>query len=243
MQSNDHIQNELKELHSILAGVSNKNVYTVPDNYFEVLSLDILLAINPESNKIYDDRTVPVGYFDSLAETILNKINAAEIITQDASPLLASLKGINVYRVPESYFDNLTSSIINKLAQPAKVVVMKKRMSFFNYAAAAVITGIMGLSIMSIYNKRETGELNSKPGMVMAQAKNILKTNNFDAVLATVTDAEIVKYLHKSGQDVNAALVASIADDKNLPDQIDYLTDDKTLDNLLNGLNIVETTN
>ena len=230
MHSNDTIQNELKELNSILAGISNENVYTVPMGYFEVLSHDILLGIKEQTTAVVDINTVPAGYFDGLADTIMGRIKADD----DESVLLAGLKGINVYRVPQEYFDDLATNIVNKLQQPAKVVVMEKRSSFFRYAAAAVITGIMGLSVIAVFDKKE------KNGLVQSNSEMAF---NFDEALSTVTDADIVSYLQKDGQDINAALVASIADDKNLPDQVDYLTDDKTLDNLLNELKASESTN
>ena len=231
MHSNDTIQNELKELNSILAGISNENVYTVPMGYFEVLSYDILLGIKEQITAVADKSTVPAGYFDGLADTILGKIRTG---IDDETGLLAGLKGINVYRVPQGYFDDLAISIVNKLQQPAKVVVMERRSSFFRYAAAAVITGMMGLSVISVFDKNEkNGSIQSGTEMAF----------NFDEALSTVTDADIVSYLQKDGQDVNAALVASVTDDKNLPDQVDYLTDDKTLDNLLDELKASEPTN
>ena len=110
---------------------------------------------------------------------------------------------------------------------------MQKRASFFRYAAAAVITGFIGLSVISIFDKKgETDFIRPKTETAF----------NFDEAFSKLTDADIVNYLQKDGQDVNAALVASISDDKSLPDQEDYLTDENTLDNLLNQLKAVEST-
>ncbi|MEP7163505.1 MAG: hypothetical protein ABI741_02365 [Ferruginibacter sp.] len=231
MQSNDTIKKELKELNSILAGIPNTNVYRVPDGYFDVLSHDILLAVRQPAKEAADNSSVPAGYFDGLAGTIMGKIRAG---ADEGSALLAGLKGINVYRVPPGYFNNLSAEIVNKLPQPAKVVVMEKRSSFFRYAAAAVITGIIGLSVISVFDKKgETGSTRPNPEMAI----------DIDKGLSTVADQDIVSYLQTSGMDVNAALVASVTDDKNLPEQLDYLTDDKTLDNLLSELNASESTN
>jgi len=238
MHSNDTIQNELKELNSILAGISNKNVYTVPDGYFDVLSHDILMAVQQQDIQVTDNSTVPVGYFDGLADSIMNKIKARSA-EAESSELLAGLKGINVYRVPAGYFENLATNITARLHQPAKVIVMERRSSFFRYAAAAAITGIIGLSVFSIFNKKDKTD-SMLPGTEIASVTNI---KNIDEAFSTLNDADIVTYLQKEGQDVNAALVASVADDKNLPDQLDYMTDDKTLDNLLSELKIAETTN
>jgi len=147
--------------------------------------------------------------------------------------LLDLLKRVNPYSVPDGYFDVLAGDILTRLPQPSKVIVMGKRFSFFNYAAAAVITGILGICVISIVDKRQQEEI-LPVTYPMANVKQI----SFDEALATVSDDDIVAYLQKNGEDVNAALVASTIEDNNLPEQVDYLTDDKTLDNLLNELNI-----
>ena len=236
MHSNDSIQNELKELNSILVNISNRNVYTVPAGYFDVLSHDILLALREQIINVADNSSVPAGYFDGLADAIMGKIKAGAADDTEGSALLSSLKGINVYQVPQGYFDRLAADIVNKLPQPAKVVVMEKRSSFFRYAAAAVITGIIGLSVISVFDKKQATDPSSTDATSIAAV-------NIDDELLKVNDNDIVNYLKESGEDVNAALVASISDDKNLPDQVDYLTDEKTLDNLLSELKASESTN
>ena len=228
MHSNLTIQNELKELNSILAGISNTNVYTVPDGYFEAMALDILNTLQQVSD-ISPNAAVPEGYFEGLADGIMNKIKDGLAMKDEGSALLSTVKNINPYTVPHGYFEALAGNIVNQLPQPAKVIVMRKRSSFFNYAAAAVITGILGLSVVSIVDKRQQDKIFPETA-----ALNL----NFDEALANVSDDDIVAYLQKGGEDVNAALVASASEDKNLPEQVDYLTDDKTLDNLLNELNI-----
>ena len=228
MHSNLTIQNELKELNSILAGISNTNVYTVPDGYFEAMALDILNTLQQVSG-ISPNAAVPEGYFEGLADGIMNKIKDGLAMKDEGSALLSTVKNVNPYTVPHGYFEALAGNIVNQLPQPAKVIVMRKRSSFFNYAAAAVITGILGLSVVSIVDKRQQDKILSETA-----ALNL----NFDEALANVSDDDIVAYLQKGGEDVNAALVASASEDKNLPEQVDYLTDDKTLDNLLNELNI-----
>lgn len=193
-----------------------------------VVSFLPLKALNPY--------TVPGGYFDTLADNVLAGINA-EFISN-----ILPQKAVNPYTVPTGYFEGLSNSIAAKLPQPAKVISMGKR-SMFRYAAAAVITGVLGLSVISIFDKKETGTIAPASIEVMAKANEIISTNSFEKELASISDADLVKYLEQGGEDVNAALVASVADDKNLPDQVDYLTDDKTLDNLLSELKLDESTN
>ena len=272
MHSNPEIYNELKELNSLLAEISNRNLYSVPEGYFNVLSEDVLLAVNENSPIEMQGSEVPAGYFDGLADSIMSRINASS--DDDISPLLANLKGIRVfdtpegyfesvpeaimgkirineaedevsplldglknirvYEVPAGYFNELPGTILKKISGPAKVVTMQKRPSFFRYAAAAAITGILGISLFSVFDNKKTAD----PEPISVASKV-----NLDEGLSNVSDNDIVNYLKESGMDVDAALVASVSDEGNLPDQVDYFTDDKTLDNLLNELKPEQSTN
>ena len=273
MHSNLTIQNELNELNSILAGIPNTNIYTVPDGYFEAMLQDILHTVHQPSPFMNSNTDIPTGYFEGLADVIMNKIKDASATEAAESPLLLSLKSLptyevppgyfegfsaetmdrintpaaesegstwlhalknnNTYSVPQRYFNGLATDIISKLPVPAKVIVMRKRSSFFNYAAAAVITGLLGLSLVSVLNNKNTDTTQVQTAMVESNIDE-----GIDKALSTVSDADIVAYLKESGEDVNAALVASVSETNNLPEQVDYLTDDKTLDNLLQNLNI-----
>jgi hypothetical protein len=72
----------------------------------------------------------------------------------------------------------------------------------------------------------------------MKEAKQILKNGSFDEELNTVSDAAIVNFLESKGQDVEAALVASLTNEKDLPTADDYLFDDNTLDNVLKTIDL-----
>jgi hypothetical protein len=243
MHKNVMIYTELKELNSWLADVSNKNVFTVPDAYFDSLSADILQSIsnlNPMNE--FDipvlNMQVPDGYFDELAEEIMNKIKAHDIETsleQDYPPFLAAIRHQNVFKVPDGYFDNVAKNILNKLQQqPAKVVDMKPRRSFFKYAVAAAMTGVIGLSVFSTFNKKNIG--NIEPGFsftIIKTGNEILKNNSFDKMMEALNEDEIVNYLKNDGEDVNAALVASLMDEQSLPNEDAYFFDEKVLDNFL----------
>ncbi len=87
MNENNQIQKELAELNSLLANSGREQVYTVP-----------------------------LGYFDTLAEQVIKRIKAGkmesaadEIAT--LSPLLGSLKAVNPYSVPAGYFGTLETSL------------------------------------------------------------------------------------------------------------------------------------
>ena len=51
--------------------------------------------------------------------------------------------------------------------------------------------------------------------------------------IATLSDEEIIKYLEKTGNDVDNEVLTTNIDDNALPTPNDYLMDEKTLDNYI----------
>lgn len=238
---------------------TTQNAFSVPDGYFEGLSNSILDKIRAsENNEVLDEMsqlsstiagignanvfTVAPTYFGELDSTILQSIYASEcneVIDEmtKLSPTVAAIGNKNVYTAPQGYFDGLRFANTE-----APVVKMQKQTavrSFFKYAVAAVVTGLLGISVYTFVNKplkpdMQTAALNK----VMKQADEIIKNNSFDVTLEAISDKDLEKYLTNNGEDVNAALVAATAEDVQLPNAEDYLFDDKTLDNFLNENNL-----
>ena len=232
------------------SGAGNSNAgMQVPEGYFDGLAGTIMARIKMEEvtdsqvlpgylqhTNVYE---VPQGYFEQLPAAIMAKLQQGhqENEGDEFSAILSAAKGINVYQVPDGYFDGFASTVTKQITQPAKVVSMGKRPTVFRYAAAAVITGILGFSLFSIFKSSDTG-ISEERAAIVQQGKQIAIENRFDSELETITDDEIVQYLTNSGQDVNAALVASVTDEQMLPEQDEYMFDDKTLDKFLTDLNI-----
>lgn len=240
-------ENELKVLSPSLAAIEKINVFTVPKGYFDQLTADILMGIENEysinKNAVTNiTEAVPEGYFESLPGTILNKIKALE--TEDAatelrtlSPMLYSIQDENVFKVPGGYFENLSDDILDKVKPAAKVVNMERRSrTFFKYAVAAVFTGLMALGVFKF---ADTTKQSALPEYVTAG----LQVENVDEELASISDAEIVKFLEESGTDVKAAIVANSIDANELPAQEDYLLDEQALDKYLNSIHVDELKN
>lgn len=227
MKRNEKIQHELTEISLEIAGIDPVNVFTVPEGYFENFAEECaaLVQVSPSIDQYSIPQQVPSGYFDHLATEILAKIKS-----EDAEmPSFGKLK--HPFTVPENYFKNVSSEILQKI-RPAKVIKMQTH--FFRYAAAAVITGILGLSLFNLSDKKDSVEPN-----IVAYAQNgSIKEDAIDKALESVKDEEIVSYLSATGQDVNAALVASVIDENNLPSSEDYLLDENTLKEFLNENNI-----
>jgi hypothetical protein len=93
MTNRNIILNELAELESTLIGHSPQNIYAVPD-----------------------------GYFEGLADQILNRIKALEAIDAKEelvylSPLLSDISKEMPYSVPEDYFQNFSSGMLQRLRE------------------------------------------------------------------------------------------------------------------------------
>jgi hypothetical protein len=243
MENRKDILNELVVISPTIAALEKVNVFTVPQGYFECLSADILMGIETENGSIKTPSLagdVPAGYFDSLAGSILAKIKTQQSADADTemralSPMLYSIQNEKVYEVPTGYFEGLSQSVLSALNPPVKVVSMKRRTAvFFKYAVAAAFTGMMALGVFKFTGSpAENVEL---PGYVT----DGLKVQDIDLELATIADADIVKFLEANGTDVKTAMVAGSVDENTLPSQEDYLMDEKTLDKYLNSINIDE---
>ncbi|RYD81618.1 MAG: hypothetical protein EOP53_05900 [Sphingobacteriales bacterium] len=154
------------------------------------------------------------------------------------SETVAAIGNKNIFTVPAGYFEGITD-IITKQTAPAKVVSMNPRRSIVRYAAAAVVAGIIAMSAIFIFNKTDQPALSTENIAAIESAENIIKTNSFDKEMASLNDADIVNFLESKGQDVNAALVASLTEDeKVLPDADAYLFDENTLNQIMKDLDL-----
>ena len=240
MNNREDIFMEINNISASVAAIPFVNVFTVEETYFsklpEIITSQINIGndINPAKNL-----TVPEGYFESLAGNILNKIYALEndvtAELNEISPLIAGIENKETFTVPARYFDELT--FLSRQKQTTKIIAFDKSRSFFKYAAAAMITGLLGLGIVNIFDNDNTATNITTTAQVTTGTNlhnTVIMNESFDEAMKSVTDIEIEEYLQQSGQDVNAALVASSTDDTDkLPEVTDYLLDENVLENYL----------
>jgi hypothetical protein len=247
VQLNKEILNELKAISPLLAEMERINVFTVPGGYFNAFASNLAdrLEFGEDAGRIAKVATpfaAPEGYFENLSHNIMSAIKADDSgnvnESNEISPVFTELKHKNPFTVPVGYFENLPAVILSKLPKEAKLVNMR-RPAFIRYAVAAVITGILGLSLFTVFdNKKGNETLPQYSAQVMQQANQIVQSNSFDKELDALSGKDIEQYLKQSGQNVEAALVASVTDDANLPSQDEYLYNDNTLDELLKTINL-----
>lgn len=239
MNNANDILFELKELGSALPGmVCNANIFQIPDLYFEELPAHIMLQIHAEKNKY----NVPDGYFNGLSDQIMQKIKASEHIEDsgfaeelgEISPLLASIEKTNPFVVPAGYFESFSEVILTsgKIRTQAKVIKMRTMSASIRYLVAAAFAGLVGFSLFTMFTNNNTQP--SVNSTAMAEAQTIIAKGSFDSELATLTAGDIEKYLEDSGHDPDAAVAASTINETNLPDELDYLLNENTLNDFLN---------
>jgi hypothetical protein len=244
MKNAEDTYSELKEISPFLAGVERRNVFSVPEGYFSMLSLRLLekskensLTSLPASEPVFSD--VPEGYFESLPEIILKKIKSPELINAsdelgELSPVLYAIQSENVFLVPRGYFQNFPDQI-TRIVNPARVVPIKKRNSVWNYAVAAVLSGVMAVSALWISNKSQQNTLtanNTLPAYIKeaGQYKNEQQINE---AISKLADDDIIKYLETTGNTADEELLTTIVKTNDLPSEEDYLVNEKALESFL----------
>lgn len=120
MENINYIQEELKSLSTIVAGLDKVNVFTTPSNYFNNIAGNVLKLITKESiedSAIIDSAlSVPVGYFDQLAGNILQKINEIAVVKDNLEQFSAiTLSKTNLFEVPHNYFEGIAKNVLAKI--------------------------------------------------------------------------------------------------------------------------------
>ena len=247
MEKGKDILNELNGISPAVAAVPFINVFKVHPGYFEAIETELKARISADG--FYGSKpsfSIPHGYFDGLAGSILQKIKAEENETggelNAISTLVAGIGNENVYTVPQGYFEGLNFVPVKEQAKLVQMNPSRSR-SIFKYAAAAVITGLLGISVINITGHRDSLKM-TDPKLtasveVQQKANDILKNGTMETEFNNLSDKEIDQYFSENGQDVNAAMVASsVKDDNKLPEASDYLLDENTLDNYLKENNL-----
>ncbi len=254
-------EEELRNLSTLLHALKGENIFSVPQGYFESFAGNLISHLKSEnaedelsnlSPTLYALKnenvfSVPQGYFESLAVNIFKRLESAREESAEEelrilSPMLYAIKGENVFSVPRGYFDSLAKDIVEKVnPQPAKVVTMKRN-SWFKYAAAAIVTGVIAVSSLLIFNNNsgKTGEHTTAVSTVLPdyikasfQYKNEADLN---AGIAKLSDDDIIKYLEENGNIMDNELLTNNTDVSEMPSQTDYLSDEDALNKYLDKI-------
>ncbi|MBW7890903.1 MAG: hypothetical protein H3C48_07740 [Chitinophagaceae bacterium] len=132
MTHDTDIEKELRALSPTIADIEKRDIFSVPEGYFNDFPLGILAQIK-------------------LQEPEMDKPALEEI--SELSPVLAALKGKNVFEVPGGYFQAFLEKLADKRKQETEGAVIvdinrgRKRV-WRNYAVAAAVLGIVGIAAL-----------------------------------------------------------------------------------------------
>ena len=141
---------ELAELSPLLASLSKKSPFSLPEGYFDQVPGEINAGIS-------------------------GLIQANDILEEALTPMLESARHRNPYSVPQGYFEQFPSSLLNKINRPATgggtIINMGAR--WVKYAAAAVVTGVIALSTWLYYNPSPGSATNGLAAQLQQEMDNI----------------------------------------------------------------------
>ena len=233
------ILKELESISPLLAGMDRKNIFSCPEGYFDGLTVDTLKKIEVSSSS-FKAVSAPEGHFENLSSAILNKIKAIDDPSAELkslSPTLYSIQNENVFAVPPYYFNGLEDDILSKVAPKTKVVKLKN--SFvWKYAAAAILSGVIGITSLFVNNKSEkVAQQDNNIASYNQETLSFKNENQINTAISTLSKEEIIKYLENTGNETDNEVLAQSVEEKRLPQQSDYLNNEETLQTFLNSTN------
>jgi len=154
---------------------------------------------------------------------------------------LNDLKTVQPFDVPENYFADLPGNILKKVKQQpgAKIISMPKRFSILRYAAAAVITGALAVGVYKYSNQPSVNSIDPVASAALdpsIEKGKVMDDKKFNETLNSLSSDEILNYLQRNNGEADIAVLSSSVEETSLPNEEDYLLDDKTLDNFLKDL-------
>ena len=123
--------------------------------------------------------TIPANYFENLSENVLQKIKSTSSAgdnifdeLEEIAPLLNTISKQPVYKVPQGYFDNkiLTEK---KVARPTGKVISIKMSRVLKITAAAVSTGIVGIGLFLFADNNHMAPLQANGNKPKTEVRNL----------------------------------------------------------------------
>ncbi|HWB24286.1 MAG TPA: hypothetical protein VG738_02350 [Chitinophagaceae bacterium] len=162
METRVNILQELEQISHEVATIGNSNVYTVPEGYFDTLTDYALIKVQMAALQAMPmPFSVPQEYFTTLAGNVMAKIKGEGAGTGDKDNTAGLAIGSPGYTVPEGYFNNLAGSVMAKI----KALEVQK-----NSTGADIETDFLK-GVGMPYSAPPASYFNNLAGNVMAKIK------------------------------------------------------------------------
>ena len=212
MKSNADIKVELSQISTLIENIEVKINYSAPTGYFNTLTDIIKQKIKHQNNTIDN-------IFDST-----DYLNKSELKNK-------------TFVAPENYFSSLPNNILDKVSDRIKTKHYFGGRLLFSYSMAAVIIILIGLILFyNLPHKFVLTNDKSNNLVITNETKKINLNENIDEELDKINELDALEYLKENGHDINAALVASLTENSGMPDEVDYLYDNETLNNYIDKI-------
>ncbi len=190
MSTNNHIQQELRELGSNLQAAP-VTPYGVPAGYFEGFAERMLARVQGGSEAAEElqelspflaslPKSMPYAVPDQYLTS--NEASLPAFTADEDSVVLSAIGKEMPYTVPQGYFENLPDALLRKAGlKEAKVVRMNPARNWMKLAVAAMVAGIITISgIVYMINRQDVAV--DSPQWVSMQLK-IVSDSELDRFL------------------------------------------------------------
>lgn len=212
MENKAHILQELKDISPLIVDSQSVNPFRVPEGYFAAFPGIMLEKVRIEAvlaNASANTYGVPAGFFEEFSTNILSKIKSGEPVNEvkaeldEVSPLLNTIGREQVYTVPSGYFEEMDLSAAMHTPKEAKVITLRIARKWMQFAAAAVMAGILVTGAFLYTDDR--GKLNEENPAVSSEMNKL-------------SEDELVTYLNNPEHIVAAPASTSLASEAELVD-------------------------
>jgi hypothetical protein len=234
MQEKINILNELKEAGAaFLMDIDNRNLFTVPDDYFNNLHSDILSHVFIQSLPSINPYTIPEAYFNHFPEIMLDKLSVSSFDTDKKDS----------FSVPEGYFDNLAHTILKKIKEPVFESVQQElsQLSPFLSEIPKVNTYSIPQNYFDALNPLITKGNTKKEAKVISIGSKRRKWFSYVAAASFTAAAFTGGYLYFNSKSANNNIPALANVD--VQKQLSVLSDDEINNYLKDNNNIAVYTN
>lgn len=165
-----------------IASAGRANPFLVPEGYFSTMHENLTARITIEDLGKDTGLHVPEGYFNQLPELIEAKIAVEELKEE------LSTEG---FKVPEGYFETL-SERITEHTQAERRIGVRALPAWLNYAAAACITAIIGVTVFLNANNSINNRLADVPAVAIESYLNLYTDQTDMQLIEENTDTKQV---------------------------------------------------